>query len=147
MTTFKKYFFIILLIIFYNKNEAQKTPDDMTDFFFKIYKLKGSSQALDSIFATNKYISQSDIKLIKEKIIQYSNVIGKYYGHELIIKKSIGESIKVYSYILKYERQPIRFILTFYKPNNYWKIHNFKISDDFISELESATIELSYKEK
>ncbi len=149
MIILKKHLLIslLLLLIFSCKSNAQKTPTDITNEFFEIYKSKDSNQALDYIFSTNKFIVEKDVKLIKDKIIQYSNVLGKYYGEELIIKKSIGESIEVHSYTLKYERQPIRFILTFYKPDNDWKVHNFKISDDFVSELESATIELSYKEK
>ena len=138
--------FTLLLLNSSNISLAQgATPESITKEFFSIYKTKETSSALNYLFSTNEFISKTDVEQISDKTSQYSNLLGEYYGVELFIKENMGETIEVHSYILKYERQPIRFILTFYKPNKEWKIYNFKISDDFISELESATIELAYK--
>lgn len=146
--SFKKILFTIIILTMTLGCEAQQeSPNDIVNNFFNIYKTNEKNKALDYIFSTNKFISQNDISIIKNQIKQYSDILGKYYDKELFIKKNIGKSIEVHTYILKYERQPIRFVLTFYKPNNQWKIHNFIISDDFVSELEKATIELYYKDK
>lgn len=147
MKILKNHLLILTLILFVSCSSIaqQNNPDYMANEFFNIYKSKDINQALDYIFSTNKFISNEDIKLINGRISQYSSVLGEYYGKELFIKEKIGELLEIHSYILKYERQPIRFILTFYKPNNDWKIYNFKINDDFVAELESATIELGYK--
>ena len=145
---FKKNTTILLFILvtfFYQCNAQDNTPEKISNNFFNVYKEQGSSKALDYIFSTNKFISEKDVKTMKEQLIQYANILGEYHGNEVFIKNTIGNSIEIHSYVLKYERQPIRFILTFYKPKDKWKLHNFKISDDFVEELESATIELSYK--
>lgn len=140
----------LLLISFITLNlkiNAQKTPTDYIDVFFETYSSKNTDMAFDSLFKTNNFITKEDVDTIKGRITQYSELLGEYNGFELIIKKNIGQSIEVHSYIIKYERQPLRFIFTFYNPSNKWKIYNFRLNDDFIEELENATIEFSYKQK
>lgn len=46
--------------------------------------------------------------------------IGKYYGYEIITTKKFSESFELHSYLVKSDRQPIRFIFKFYKPNDKW---------------------------
>jgi len=137
---------IILIVLSINTN-GQNTPDEYINAFFEEYQSKTTDEAFDSIFATNSFVTKEDVGKIKNRVNQYKEVLGKYHDKELLIKKDIGESIEVHSYMLKYDRQPIRFIFTFYKPGANWKIYNFRLSDDFLEEIENATIKLSYEEK
>ncbi len=144
----RKYLLIqILLIIFCSNIYAQETPDQFIDAFFETYQTGATDKAFDDLFATNTFISKEDVNTIKDKVNQYKEVIGEYHGFGLLIQKKIGEFIQINSYMLKYDRQPLRFILTFYKPDADWKIYNFRLSDDFVEELENATVKLSYEEK
>jgi hypothetical protein len=136
---------VTFLILSCNSKAQEKTPSNIIDTFFKIYNTKGSNEALDFIFLTNKFIEKKDVELIKERVTQYAKILGKYHNQDLVIKKSVGSSIEVYSYILKYERQPIKFLITFYKPSRKWKLQNFKINDNFIEDIEKAIIQSAYK--
>ena len=42
------------------------------------------------------------------------------------------------SYLVKYDRQPIRFTFQFYKPNKEWRIHSFKYDGNIDDEIEEA---------
>lgn len=125
----------------------EKKPEDIVDNFFKLYESNELGRAFDNLFSSNQLITEKDVKVIKDRVTQYANVLGNYHGHKLFIKESVSDIIEVHSYILKYDTQPVRFVVTFYKPNNNWKIQNFKINDDFIDEIEKATLELGYKKK
>lgn len=144
----RKYFLLqFFLIISYTSINAQEKPNQYIDAFFKTYQTGATDKAFDNLFATNTFISKEDVNTIKNKVNQYKEVVGEYHGFDLLIQKTIGESIQINSYMLKYDRQPLRFILTFYKPDSDWKIYNFRLSDDFVEELENATIKLSYEDE
>jgi hypothetical protein len=67
-----------------------------------------------------------------------TDVVGNYYGQELISTKQVRGRLKVYSYLLKYDRQPVRFIFKFYKAHDKWMLYGFKFDDDMDAELERA---------
>lgn len=130
--------FILLLntIIF-----AQKTPDEIVEQFFIEFKEEGSSKALDNLYKQNKWISKSGDAVIQLKNqIESLNedYVGEYYGYELILEKKLGDSYILKSYIVKYDRQPIRFTFQFYKPNKEWRIHSFKYDGNIDNEIEEA---------
>jgi hypothetical protein len=146
MKTLKRNLLILLIVSnCYYTTGQEKTPDDIVKNFFNLYKSKSINESFNYLFSTNNLIPNEDVQNIKNQVSKYSSVLGNYYGKETFSKEKINLSIEVHSYVLKYERQPVRFILTFYKPNKKWKIQNFKISDGFIEELEKGVIELKYK--
>ena len=96
---------------------AQNSPQDLINTFFTTYK-KDAGKAVKELYATNKWTER--IKDDIDKIIGTVNgftesYTGKYYGYEIITKKKFAESFELHSYMVKYERQPIRFIFKFYK--------------------------------
>jgi hypothetical protein len=142
----KSVFFLLLILLCATNSYSQKLSDtkQIISTFFDKYEKKSSADALDFLFSSNKYIKSEEISPLKKRIKQYQGLLGEYSGYELLIKQDVGKSIVVYSYIIKYDRQPLRFIFTFYKANNKWKIFNFMISDEFITEIEKEVIKLSY---
>lgn len=90
---------------------------------------------------------------MKQKLNQSTIDLGKYYGYELIGVHKAGESesLVIYSYLIKYEFQPIRFQFVFYKPLDKQMIYNFQfdfdINDDLIKSSKlyflNATFEKS----
>jgi hypothetical protein len=76
---------------------------------------------------------------MKNEVNKYTvDYVGKYYGNELITKKQFSESFVLYSYVFKYDRQPIRFIFKFYKPNDKWMLYSMKIDRDLDDEIEQS---------
>ena len=121
----------------FGQNECENIIKD----FFGIYKDEGSESALDMLFSTNSWMvsrSQDDIENIKLQLSGVTNIAGAYFGYESITQKKVGESLKLYSYLVKYDRIPIRFTFTFYRPDNEWMIFNFQYDQNLMDELEEA---------
>ena len=64
--------------------------------------------------------------------------MGDYQGEEFIYKGGIGESFSTYIYLVKYDRQPIRFTFEFYRPKEKWILYSFKFDDNFDEDFEEA---------
>ena len=98
-------------------------------------------KAMDYAFSTNKWMERNidGVENLKNKFKDLLPLIGEYYGHQMITQKKIGEDFKLVSYILKYDRQPVRFTFVLYKPNNKWQLQNLNWDVDLDDEIvESA---------
>jgi hypothetical protein len=108
------------------------------DTFFKKYKTSPDS-AIDYIFGTNPFFTGSQIAPLKAKLDSLQFILGKYVGKELIAQKSATPSLVLYSYLVKHENQPIRFVFMFYKPKNDWLLYRFNFDDAMDVELLEAS--------
>jgi len=134
-------FIIILLFAVGMVSCAQETPEEIVKTFFDLYTAKGSSNSIDYLFGTNKFMGQSKKEEIESLKIQLSNVvniIGNYKGYEFIVQRGLGDNFIILSYLVKYERQPLRFNFIFYRPDKKWQVQNFKFDDSVGQELEEA---------
>lgn len=116
-------------------------PTETVKNFFEKYEQEGSDKALDYLFSTNYWMeehSKDDISSIKVSLQRHIDLIGNYYGYDYITAKSIGQNFKLYSYLIKYDLQPIRFVFIFYKPNDQWLIYHFTYDQEFVEELTEA---------
>lgn len=133
----------LLLILFISISgfaTAQSKPKDLIDRFFTLYE-KDAGKAVKELYATNKWTER--IKDDIDKIIGTVNgftesYMGKYYGYEKITSKKFSESFILYSYLVKYDRQPLRFIFKFYKPNDKWVLLSYSLDDNLGTEIQEA---------
>ena len=135
----RKLLFVLMISISGNLF-AQSSPQDLIDTFFATYE-KDAGKAVKELYATNKWTER--IKDDIEKVIGTVNgftesYMGKYHGHEIITTKKFAESFELYSYLIKYDRQPIRFIFKFYKPNDKWVLFSYALDDSLGSEIQEA---------
>jgi hypothetical protein len=131
---------LMMVILSINALKAQSTTDEMTKEFFSIYG-ESPQNAVDYIFNTNKWMAEKNMEGIENLKGQLNILLGQvggYCGHEKITEKSLGESFKLISYMIKYDRQPVRFTFIFYKPKDNWEIQNFQFDDNLDDELEEA---------
>jgi hypothetical protein len=131
---------IILLISLSGNIFAQSSPQNIINSFFATYE-KDPGKAVKDLYATNKWTER--IKDDIDKIIGTVNgfaesYMGKYYGNEIITTKKFSESFVLYSYLIKYDRQPMRFIFKFYKPNDKWVLYSYALDDDLDNEIQEA---------
>jgi hypothetical protein len=99
--------FLLNLLVF-----SQKSPKEIVDQFFVEFENKGSSVALDNLYKPNSWISRNTdaVTQLKSQISGLNeDYVGKYYGYELILEKRLADSYILMSYMVKYDRQPIRF--------------------------------------
>jgi hypothetical protein len=92
------------------------------------------------LYKTNVWTERikDDIENIANKLNGFTlDYVGKYYGYELITTKKFSE-FELHSYLVRYDRQPIRFTFKFYKPNDKWMLYAFQFDDSFSKEIEEA---------
>ncbi len=133
----------ILILVFFITlvSFSQTQPKDKAELFFKEFKENGSSVALDNLYNSNKWISRSGDALIQLKSQMEAlneDYVGKYYGEELMFQKKLTDSYVLLSYLVKYDRQPLRFTFHFYKPDDKWVIYSFKFDASIGEEIEES---------
>lgn len=135
---------IILLALFimcslgsYAQNVNQ-AADDIMKGFFNILEQQGSDDALEYLFNLlhNAEKKKSDMETSKTKLGDIGDLNGPIHGYEEIRKKELGESYKVYHYLVKYHKQPYLFEVSLYKPEKEWKILAFDITDNLDKDLD-----------
>jgi hypothetical protein len=140
-----KYIIVLSLLLLFSCNQKQSVyadSDVIIESFFNAYKDQSPRTALNALFGTNTYFetmhSQS-IGEIKDRLISYADSVGEYCGYEIVSRRIIGHSLIHYSCVVKYEIQPFRFMLTFYKPKEKWLLFNFQFSANFTGELDESS--------
>jgi len=136
--------FLIFIILFsvglkQSKNlNAQSSPEEITEVFFSIFE-EDIGAAVDYLFSTNNLIdpNQPGIKAIKEKMDLSRKILGNYYGYELVNIYYAGDSYRKYIYSIKYERQPVKMTIIYYRPDKKWKVQSLNFQDDIDTEFKS----------
>jgi len=118
---------------------SQETPDELIKRFFDTFQTN-SDKALDDIYATNKWTSEmrDAINSMKKTIKNYPSEMGKYYGADFITKQQCTERFFLYSYMARYDRQPMKVVFQFYKPNDKWILYSLNFSTDIDDDVEAA---------
>jgi len=140
-----KYIFQAVLFLFVSHVNvmSQDTPIILIEKFFDDYEKIDISTALENLYKTNDWVGKSNDMIIQLKAkmkleLENEEFIGKMHGYETIAIKSVNSNLKLFSYLVKYDRQPIRFTFQFYRPNDKWMIYSFKYDTDLTDELEES---------
>ncbi len=131
----------LFLFISQSNLMSQDTPILLIDKFFDDYEKIDISTALDNLYETNTWVARDMVVQLKAKMkleLENEEFIGKMYGYETLAIKSVNSSLKLYSYLVRYDRQPIRFTFQFYRPNDKWMIYSFKYDAELPDELEES---------
>ena len=132
---------VFVLISISYSGMAQDGPNKLVEAFFEDYQKIGPSKALDNLYSTNKWMNRATdaISNLKNKLEGLNeDYVGKYYGYELMVEKKLAESYILQSYLVKFDRQPIRYTFQFYKPNDEWLIYSFQFDGNIDDEIEEA---------
>jgi len=127
---------------------AQLTPEEITNKFFAIYKQGNSDKAVDYLFANTPYAKdiEEGIDDVKRQLKKQYELIGTYYGADLLLTKTVGPNVKMYTYLVRHSKQPLTFNIMFYKPNDRWQMQSFKYHNNTSDELEEASKAYRMKE-
>ena len=138
---------VLSLIIFSCSNTTSEAKSDIEsepevqkviDTFFNKYKEGSPSDAIDYIFGTNQSFMPEQIAELKNKLTTATLATGNFNGTELITTKKTSDSLIFYSYLVKHDKQPLRFTFIFYKPKDKWVLYKFKFDDQVDAELEES---------
>ncbi|HLT74753.1 MAG TPA: hypothetical protein VKZ68_06690 [Ohtaekwangia sp.] len=108
--------------------------------FFELYKTKGADAGLDYIFSTNKWmdLEGEGVRHVHSELSNIIGLIGNYLGHEEVKSVSLGKRYRIVSYLVYYERQPLRFTFQLYRGSGDWMLYNFKFDSNFEEDMEEA---------
>lgn len=108
---------------------AQKTPKEITDKFMETYT---TLPAMALRFAFMDPMCAEKIQEQEDALVARANtfpdIYGFYYGHELLSEEKVGESVIIYTYLVKYQCQPIELKLVLYNAKDEWDISNIYIN-------------------
>ena len=122
----------------YSQPLTTLTPDQLNTEFFNTHKQKGSSASLDYLASTSTWINKNDWSGLKTKLANTLAQFGKYTGYELVSKKTVGKNYVQYFFLANYERQPVRFFITYYRPTAKWQMNMFEYDFDLGTGLKEA---------
>lgn len=128
------------LALLFSVSMQSQEGKELLDKFFVQYEAEGSNVALDSLFATNRWFAAKEdvVANVKAQLAGSVSLMGQYFGFELMEAKMASDCLVKYTYILKYERQPLRFVFTLYKSRDRWQMLNFVYSDSFNDDVFST---------
>lgn len=130
---------LLLVFLFSVAVYSQATVDEKLNRFFQIYE-SGSSEAIEYLFEDNKWMENKfeEMLNLKYQLVELQKELGEYYGNEKLSELNLGESLKEVTYVVKYERMPLRFRFHFYKAKDNWMALNFYYDDNFPEEFLTA---------
>lgn len=136
----KKFVLPILFLIFFLRHlesNAQADYEIITREFFHRYD-SDPLNAMDFAFATNKWLNRNRIAIekLKNNFKELRPQLGEYYGFEKLREAQITDRYRIVSYMVRYDRQPLRFTFVMYKPNHAWHVHNLRYDDTLDQDLE-----------
>lgn len=117
---------------------SQNNDSLMINVFFE--KLQNSKIDLKLLYNTNKWFEgkQDDISNLEYKLKETIDNIGKMYSYQKIKEKKIDGVYYIVWYIVKFDRQPLCFKFSYYKPFDKWQLQSckYELSLDEIWLLE-----------
>ena len=115
-------------------------PKEIVDEFFKLYGSGKVDMSVDFIASTNPWLARATDSLahLKSQLNSLASTLGEYYEYQLIAEKCLGDRMIGFCSVAIFDRQPIRFIFVFYKPQEKWKMQKINFDMDLDDDLEES---------
>ena len=119
------------------------------DDFFKLYKSGKVNEAVDSIYRTNKYVSSmpDQIKNVKTQLSALGGLVGEINNIGEIDTFFVGDNFVHVTYLVTYDRQPLRYEFQFFKVKQGWRVYSFSFDDGLTDDIASLAREAALSPK
>jgi hypothetical protein len=114
-------------------------PQEMIDEFFEIYESGKPVEAINALYSSSGKWSEmirADIENVRNRFKDLEQIVGEYYGKEKLVEEDLGSCLKMVIYLVRYDRQPIRFSFQYYKPNDVWQLYGFSYDDNLMEDFK-----------
>lgn len=113
---------------------------DLIDTFFDLYKNRGYEVALKYSWSTNKWIPATGDAMnnIAVRLGKQVASMGEFIGQEQLKSRKVGSRFRIASYLVYYQRDPMRFTFELYKNNDGWEITDVEFDTKFDEEVEES---------
>ena len=131
-----KIIFAALLLL--SSGVSANNYQEEVDKFFELYSDEKISDAVDSIYASNKYVSSipDQVKQIKTQLSSLDDLVSDY---------KVGELFVHVTYLVTYDRQPIRFEFQFFKVKEGWRIYSMSFDDNIDEDIKELARKAALK--
>ncbi len=125
--------FLFLFLFFHIPLSSNEVPEKIVSNFYSLYNERGIEPAIDYLFSNNPvlYSKGESIHNLKQTILNIEKVLGKINSYSVLKNVDVNDSLKVIITFVKYEKQPLRFLFVFYKPDKKWMTYRFEIDTSF----------------
>ena len=109
------------------------------DKFFNLYKTGNIEKAVASIYGTNPYISAvpDQVANVKTQLGSVKGLVGDIVEIHHIDTYKVANAFVHVTYIVTYDRQPIRFEFQYFKAKDGWRIYAFSFDQELDSDVQS----------
>ncbi|CAM4294138.1 hypothetical protein [Alteromonas australica] len=130
----------VLALLLLSFSHSSFAFEDEIETFFSLYEAGKFNEAVDAIYSTNKWMDQKsdDIHNVKIQLQNLNSLVGDYHGKVKLGEHEVADRLVYVSYMVLYERQPVRLEFMFYRPVNDWIIYSFSFDDEIDGELVTA---------
>jgi len=142
MKTIKIITFLIatfLVLNVYSQNYG-KNDSILVYTFINKFEKSGINNAIDFVYSTNSWINadNANIENVKSEVNSVIGTLGAYYGYDFIKKSQLSNCLVTYSFIMRFDKQPIRFVFVLYKPKDEWRFQLFNYDGNIIEEMQNS---------
>jgi hypothetical protein len=109
------------------------------DRFFTNFKAGKITEALAELYSTNRWAANSDsVQNLRTQLVGLEKLLGALKSSEKLQEIKVGTRFVYVSYIVLYERQPIRMEFEFFRPADDWVILSFAFDDKIDDDVENV---------
>jgi hypothetical protein len=112
--------------------------EEITKKFFAFIEQGKTDEAIDLLSSTNQWVGANSDQVIhlKDQLGRVNNLVGGYLFHELILEQTVGTRYAHLIYLVGYDRQPLRFELTVYRPGDEWRLQGVSFDTNLVDDIE-----------
>jgi len=113
---------------------------EATEFLEALKKGEGAD-AVETLLGRNEWIPPGAINNLRTVLANHPNMVGECMGYELLDTLTVGDSMVVMTYLVRYARQPLTVEFTFYKADKTWVILGLNVRSEFLEEVKAEARE------
>lgn len=115
------------------------------DDFFGRFARGELNEAVDKLYGPNDWIplDGDGVRNIKAQFQGIGEMVGGYTGQVKIGELKIADRLVHVTYLVLFERQPLRFEFEYYRPRDEWMIFSFEFDADFDDDLQAEARRLA----
>jgi hypothetical protein len=105
---------------------------EQTDQFFASVLEGRYREAVDLLYSRNPWSAQmkDQISILRGQFVSLPDLAGELHGYELVVEQKFADTFVYRWYIVAYDRTPVSFHFTFYKPAGTWYLYSFEYKED-----------------
>ncbi len=108
--------------------------EEQIETFFERVEAGEPVEAIDTLYAGNPWVSSVSDQLttLQTQFGGLSDLVGGYLGNERLAVRRISDRFVYAWYIGFYERQPLQFHFSFYRPDDRWLLYQLSYEEGVV---------------